>query len=117
MKKSNTVLTLAIAATLPLLFTALPSQAAMSKYMETALIDVCKAAKSNHLGKYNKISKSYRLKDKTIALKVVCNGDDIISFAEKHGADKTAAKLQRSLGNVSIIDVAAVSKLSVTFNE
>ena len=71
----------------------------------------------NKVYRLNSTSKSYRLKDKTIALKVVCNGDDIISFAERHGADKTAAKLQKSIGNVSIIDTAATEKLSVTFTE
>lgn len=116
MRKLNKATTLAIAATLPLLF-ATSSQAAMSQHVETALIDVCKAAQSNNLVKYNKTSKSYRLSDKTIALKVMCNGVDIIAFAEKHGADKTVAKLQRSLGNVSIIDVAAVTKINVTFDE
>ena len=47
----------------------------------------------------------------------MCNGDDIIAFAEKHGADRTAAKLQRSLGSVNIIDVAAIDKINVTFAE
>jgi predicted metal-dependent enzyme (double-stranded beta helix superfamily) len=109
--------TLALASTLPLLAISLPSQAAMSPYMETALIDVCKAAKSNHLYRYNKTVKSYNLQDKTIALKVMCNGTDIISFAENYGADKTAAKLQNSIGSVQITDVAAITKINVTFEE
>ena len=117
MKKFSKVTTLAITASLPLLFISVPSQAAMSEYMKTALVDLCKAAQSNKVFKYTKVSKSYNLKDKTIALKVMCNGDDIIAFAEKHGADKTAAKLQRSLGHVDILDVAAVTKINVTFSE
>lgn len=117
MTNISKVRTLAISATLSLLFATLPSQAAMNSYMETALIDVCKAVKSNNLTNYNKISKSYRLQDKTIALKVMCNGDDIIAFAEKHGADKTAAKLERSLGSVSITDVVAVNKMNVNFTK
>jgi hypothetical protein len=90
---------------------------AMDPYIETALIQTCKAAKSNNIFRYNAITDSYNLKDKTVALKVMCNGDDIIAFAEKHGADRTAAKLQRSIGNVNIIDVAAISKINVTFEE
>jgi hypothetical protein len=93
------------------------NSAAMDTYMETALVDVCKAAQSNSLVRYNKTSKSYRLKDKTIALKVMCNGEDIITFAENAGAFKTAAKLQGSLGNVDIIDVAKNHKLDVRFEE
>ena len=116
MRKFKTAL-IALATAVPALAFSLPSQASMSPYMETALVDVCKAAMSNKVYKLNNTTKSYRLKDKTVALKVMCNGDDIIAFAEKHGADKTAAKLQKSIGNVSIIDTAAVNKLNVTFTE
>jgi len=116
MTKIKTTL-IAFATAVPVLAFSLPSQAAMSPYMKTALVNVCQAAMSNKLIKFNNTAKSYNLKDKTIALKVMCNGSDIISFAENHGADKTAAKLQRSIGNVSIIDTAAIEKLNVTFTE
>jgi hypothetical protein len=116
MRKFKTAL-IALATAVPALAFSLPSQAAMSPYMETALVNVCKAAMSNKVYKLNNTTKSYRLKDKTVALKVMCNGDDIIAFAEKHGADRTAAKLQRSIGSVSIIDTAAVDKFNVTFTE
>jgi len=116
MTKFKTTL-IALATAVPVLAFSLPSQAAMSPYMKTALVDVCKAAMSNKVYKLNDTTKSYHLKDKTVALKVMCNGDDIISFAERHGANKTAAKLQRSVGNVSIIDTAATAKLNVTFTE
>jgi ribosomal protein S17 len=108
---------IALATAVPLLAFSLPSQAAMSPYMKTALVDVCKAAMSNKVHRLYNTSKSYHLKDKTIALKVMCNGDDIITFAERHGADKTAAKLQRSIGSVNIIDTAAISKINVNFTE
>ena len=108
---------IALATTVPVLAFSLPSQAAMSPYMKTALADVCKAAMSDKIHRLNNTSKSYRLKDKTIALKVMCNGDDIISFAENNGAYKTAARLQKSIGNVSITDTAAITKLNVTFTE
>lgn len=116
MTKFKTAL-IALATAVPVLAFSLPSQAAMSPYMKTALVDVCKAAMSNKIHRLNGTTKSYHLKDKTVALKVMCNGDDIISFAENHGAYKTAAKLQSSIGNVSIIDTAATAKLSVTFTE
>lgn len=89
----------------------------MDPYIESALIDVCKVAKSNDLYNYVKTTRGYNLDDKTVALKVMCNGDDIIAFAEKHGADRTAAKMQRSIGNVNIIDVAKVEKINVIFSE
>ena len=105
----------ALAASLPLIAISLPSQAAMDPYLENALINVCKAAKSNSILKLNSTTKGYRLKNKTVALKLVCNGQDVISFAESYGANKTAARLQKSIGNVSITDVAALSKVKVTF--
>jgi hypothetical protein len=106
---------LALATSLPLLATSLPSQAAMSPDIEKALIEVCKAAKSNSLLKLKSITQAYQLKNKPIALKLVCNGEDVISFAESNGADKTAAKLRKSIGNVDIIDVAALSTVKFTF--
>ena len=108
---------IALATTVPALAFSLPSQATTNSYVETALVDVCKAAASNKIHSFNDTVKSYRLNNKTIALKVVCNGDDIISFAENHGADKTAAKLQKSIGDVSIIDTAALSKIHVNYTE
>lgn len=106
---------IALATAVPALAFSLPSQAATMSYMETALVDVCKAAQSNKVFKLKSTIKSYRLQDKTVALKVMCNGDDIITFAEKHGANKTAAKLQESIGGVSITDVAAIEKINMTF--
>lgn len=102
-----------------LLTTALNANAAMDPYIETALIDVCKAAMNNKVIQFKNTTKSYRLKDKTVALKVMCNGDDIIAFAERHGADKTAAHLEHQLGRVSIQDVALnrSNKINVTFAE
>jgi hypothetical protein len=102
---------------IPLLAFSLPSQAAMNQTIEKALISICKSVTTNKVHRYKKIAKSYHLKDKTIALKVVCNGQDIISFAESYGADKTAAKLQRSLGGTNIIDIAATERLQVTFTD
>jgi hypothetical protein len=102
--------------TLSLLSAASFSSNAMDKRTELALIDVCKSTLSNNIIKYKKATNSYNLRDKTVALKVMCNGDDIIDFAQKHGAYKTAARLERSIsGNVSITDVAKVEKMNVNF--
>ncbi|MDN3653110.1 DUF3718 domain-containing protein [Thalassotalea ponticola] len=79
---------------------------AMSSYMENALIDVCKAAQSNNTIRFGKAVDSYRLKTETVALKVVCNGENIADFAATHGAYKTADRLNDALGDVSIEDVA-----------
>ncbi|KGJ99692.1 DUF3718 domain-containing protein [Thalassotalea sp. ND16A] len=91
--------------------------AGMSSYMENALIDVCKAAKSNNTIRFSYTVKSYRLKTQTVALKVVCNGENISEFAANHGANKTADRLNEALGDVSIEDVALndSEKLYVNF--
>lgn len=47
----------------------------------------------------------------------MCNGDDIITFAQKNDAIKTAAKLQKSIGDVNITDLAVIEKINVTFTE
>jgi len=90
---------------------------AMDKYIESALIDVCKSAQKGNLLQFKNKTKSYRLSQKNVALKVMCNGDDIIAFADKHGADRIAANLEKSIGGVNIIDMAAVSKINVKFAE
>lgn len=89
----------------------------MSSYMEGALIDVCKAAQSNNIIRFHNTVDGYRLKTKTVALKVVCNGENISEFAANHGANKTADRLNNSLGDVSIEDVALneSDKLYVNF--
>jgi len=94
------------------------SSSAMDPYVEEALISVCKSAKSNSLLKYTKTAKSYHLKDKTVASKVMCNGQDIADFARTHGSYKVASKLERSLqGKVGITDIASVSKINVNFSD
>lgn len=93
------------------------SAIAMDKYTENALIQVCKSAASDRIYKMNQTIKGYHLNNKEVALKVMCNGKDIIAFAESRGADKTAARLQRSIGDVEIIDVAVLDKINVTFEE
>jgi uncharacterized protein YqiB (DUF1249 family) len=108
---------IALATTVPALAFSLTSQATSITYMDAALVEVCKAAKSNKVSKLKSVIKSYHLQDNTVALKVMCNGDDIITFAEKNGATKTAYKLQKSIGYNSYIDLAVIDKINITFAE
>ena len=91
------------------------ASATMDKNIELSLIDICKSAISNKPVKMMKTIKSYRVKEKVIAEKLVCNGDNVIDFAEKHDALKNASRLKRHLGKVTITDIAAVNKWSVNF--
>jgi len=107
---------LATIATTTLMLGASFNASAMDKNIETALIDVCKSALSDSSYKLKKTTKSYNLSNKKVALNVMCNGEDIISFAENHGAHETAATLERSIGGVSITDVAKAKKTNVEFD-
>lgn len=90
-----------------LLFTSVQSSAAaMDSYMETALISVCKVAQKDNVLALRKTIKGYRLKDQTVAMKVVCNGEHIINFAENSNSFKTAAHLSKRLGESKIVDLA-----------
>ncbi len=93
------------------------SAAPMSSYMESALVDTCKAAMSNNTLRLNRTLKAHRLNEKTVALGVVCNGEDIITFAQNHGAIKTADHMAKSIGSASITDLASVEIVTyqVTF--
>ncbi|MEW6982249.1 DUF3718 domain-containing protein [Colwelliaceae bacterium 6471] len=102
---------------LPLLLVTTSSQASMDPTLEKALVKICKAASSNIPLKLKDSISDYHLTERKVALNVMCNGNDIISFAEQHYADKTANRLKRSVGQVSISDVAAISNINVTFKE
>lgn len=102
--------------TCSIIATASFSSLAMDERIETALIDVCKSTLTNSLSKLRHTAKSYNLKENTIALKVMCNGEDIIAFAQAHGSTKVAERLERSISsNVNIIDIANIKKTNVNF--
>lgn len=87
-----------------------------NKYIENALVNVCKASITNSTMKFNDTMKEYRLKGKTVADKLVCNGENVIDFAEKYGSYKVADRLMKQRSeNVEIIDVAQNSQWHVTF--
>lgn len=109
--KMNTLKSLvATTMTCSLLTLASFNASAMDKEVEAALIDVCKSTLTNNVIKYKKVADTYHLKDRAIASKVMCNGENIIDFAAEHGAEKTAARLERSIkGRVDIIDIAKIN--------
>lgn len=117
MNKAKSLVAAIIASTSLLAVSTQANAESMSPYIETALIEVCKSTLTDSPMRMSRTIKSYRLKEKTVALNVVCNGDDIIAFASKHGAERTAVRLNSRLGGVSIQDVAKHQKMSVTFTE
>ncbi|NMP14722.1 DUF3718 domain-containing protein [Thalassotalea sp. Y01] len=87
----------------------------MDDHIHNALVDTCKAAMSGNTLRFERTVKEYRLDKETVALGVVCNGQDIIAFAESHGANKTAERLSDALGQASITDLASIEKFEVNF--
>ncbi len=101
-----------IAITSSTLMVAFNASAAIDPYLESALIDVCKSAQKNNVLRMRNTIKGHHLKEKTVALNLVCNGQDVISFAENSGADKTASHLEKRLGGTQIIDIAQLYQVN-----
>jgi hypothetical protein len=114
MNKLNVIKYMTIAL-LPLLFVSNSSAASMSPTLERALVKVCVAAASNKPVKLKNALADYNLTEYNVALNLMCNNVDVISFAEQHNATKTVGRLQNSIGQVDIIDVAALNKVYVNF--
>jgi len=85
-----------------------PALAAMDSYVESALIEVCKASISNKPHQLNGKVKEHRLTYPVIANKLMCNGQSVYHFAKDHNADRTAALIftRGNLGTVTIEDLA-----------
>ncbi len=107
MKKLTTAI-IAMASTFGI-FASAQAQDAMDPYIEKALQKVCYSSMSDSLLNLRKTVKSYRLDIKDVANKVVCNGDDISTFAAEQGASTTANYLRNfQEGHVSINDLVYV---------
>lgn len=103
-------------ASLGLLLLAVSSTSyALDRQVEVALVKVCKSAITDKPISMKNAMDNYNLNTRDVALNVMCNGQDIISFAESYGANKVASRLERSVGGVSITDVAQLNKVNVTF--
>lgn len=90
----------------------------LSPTVEKGLIKVCKTAAKDQLHQMYLTMKKQDWSYRQMSLNVMCNGEDLISFAESYGATKTTARLTRSLGTIKVTDIAALnnSRYDVTFN-
>ena len=75
--------------------------------VEKGLIKVCKTAAKDQLHQMHLTMKKQDWSFRQMSLNVMCNGQDLISFAERYGAKKTTAKLIKSIGNISVTDIAS----------
>ncbi|TLU61795.1 DUF3718 domain-containing protein [Thalassotalea litorea] len=117
MKTLNVIATTGLIASLAAF--SVNAQGAYSSYMETALVDTCKAAMSDSTYKLRQTLGEYNLKAKTVALGLVCNGEDVITFATNRGANNTADYMNEKLDGASITDLAATEQVTyeVTFED
>jgi hypothetical protein len=83
---------------------------AMDKDHEKSLQELCVAVASDSRIKLVKEMKQNHLRARHVVKGLVCNGEDAITFAKLHGADKTADLLIKRSGNagrtVVIQDIA-----------
>lgn len=71
---------------------------AMDKGLEKALVEVCKAVKSNSRIKLHTTLKKHRLKYEAISEGLVCNGHDVVTFATLNGASQNANLIAKRNG-------------------
>ncbi len=71
---------------------------AVSKYNETRLIKVCEAIQSGSKLKVSKRVRDLGISYRELNEKLVCNGEDPISFAIRHGAAKNAEFIAKRAG-------------------
>lgn len=86
--------------------------------IEKGLIKVCKTAAKDQLHQMYLTMKKHDWSYRLMSLNVVCNGQDLISFAERYGAKKTTSKLMKSIGEISVTDIASTRQYhyDVTFD-
>lgn len=78
-----------------LMFASGASAAKMPVSLEDDLIKVCEAIRDNNRLRLHQAVKNSGLSFRTLADKLVCNGQDMLAFAATHGADNTHALIAR----------------------
>lgn len=83
---------------------------AMSKNLENRLEDLCFAVKTDNRNYLSAKMKENQVSATQLVEGLVCNGEDVITFAKIHGAGKNASMLTSRTGNagksVIIQDIA-----------
>ncbi|MBY5921384.1 DUF3718 domain-containing protein [Ferrimonas balearica] len=109
-----------IAATLTagLLASGVSQAAPYTGWMEQSLVAVCKASLTNRPVTFNQTMKTYRINGYNVLPNLMCNGEDIHTFALSRGNDRTAARIERFIpGTVTIQDLSMNQPVHVWFEE
>ncbi|QPG05073.1 DUF3718 domain-containing protein [Salinimonas marina] len=75
-----------------------PAYAAYPAHMEGDLIKICTAIRDNRIGRLQMAVRHSGLSYRQLQKGLVCNGDDMLTFAAKHKAAATGQLLTRRLG-------------------
>ncbi|WP_371376358.1 DUF3718 domain-containing protein [Thalassotalea aquiviva] len=110
MKTLNIVTRLSVVSAL-VFSLSIQAQGSLNPQIESALIEVCKSVQKDNVWHLRKTIKSHRLNEGKVANAVVCNGENIIQFAESAEAYKTAQHLNKRLGGSEIVDLAQVVRV------
>lgn len=86
------------------------SQAAMDPVVEKALQQICYSSATDRLHSFKRVVKEYRLNMNKVANNVVCNGEDIGTFAAENGAAHNANFIrEHQQGRVEVRELANAS--------
>ncbi|MCM2679397.1 DUF3718 domain-containing protein [Echinimonas agarilytica] len=83
------------------------ANAAMDPFIENTLVKICEQSTNDQMVSFKKLVKSYRLDMKDVANKIVCNGEDIGTFAAENGASSIANLIrEHQAGTVKVSEIA-----------
>ena len=82
------------------------AQAAYPAYLENDLIKICTAIRDNKPMRLQRIVKKTGLSYRQLQNGLVCNNDDMMTFAAKHQSEATSQLLARRLGTSPTLTAA-----------
>ncbi|MBW8192391.1 DUF3718 domain-containing protein [Neiella marina] len=86
------------------------TNAAMNPVVEKALQNICYSSATDRLHNFKRTVKQYNLSMDKVANNVVCNGEDIGSFAAEHGAAHNANYIRdHQQGHVEVRELAVTA--------
>lgn len=73
------------------------SAMAMDDYLEQTLVSFCESTMNNDRLQLDRDIRKHHFDHKTVATKVMCNGETIMTFARQHNAERTFAAFHSRL--------------------
>ncbi|WP_414830610.1 DUF3718 domain-containing protein [Alteromonas sp. H39] len=70
---------------------------AMDSYLEQTLVSFCESTMNNDRLQLDRDIRKHRFDHKTVATKVMCNGQTIMAFAKQYNAERTFAAFENRM--------------------